>query len=194
MMPLTIHFLLPSKTSSSPLCVRLFALAPSACVTQTNIDEELGCLPIFIAGCKQMLVVAGPSCACARTRRVRVLNPYQPPTQAHHPYGLVKSHSSPAFSPSALLTVSSASTLGRSGPALVPRASPGLQLGLQLAHHRRASATQPLNDTPTAPLLAVEMGHTFVSRTGSWRCLHSIGWAARRRHFAFSRCPLPPCP
>lgn len=32
-----------------------------ACITQNKIDEQLGSLPIFIAGCKTLVVLAGPS-------------------------------------------------------------------------------------------------------------------------------------
>jgi len=32
-----------------------------ACIDQTNIDQALTCLPIFLAGCQRLLVVAGPT-------------------------------------------------------------------------------------------------------------------------------------
>lgn len=35
--------------------------ASQACITQSKIDEQLGSLPIFIAGCKLLVVFAGPS-------------------------------------------------------------------------------------------------------------------------------------
>ena len=32
-----------------------------ACIDQSNISESLSCLPIFLAGCQQLLIVAGPT-------------------------------------------------------------------------------------------------------------------------------------
>ena len=32
-----------------------------ACILQSNVSEELACLPIFLAGCQQLLVCAGPT-------------------------------------------------------------------------------------------------------------------------------------
>ena len=32
-----------------------------ACIDQTNIDQALTCLPIFLAGCQRLLVVVGPT-------------------------------------------------------------------------------------------------------------------------------------
>ena len=32
-----------------------------ACIDQSNITESLACLPIFLAGCRRLLVVAGPT-------------------------------------------------------------------------------------------------------------------------------------
>ena len=32
-----------------------------ACIDQNNIDQALTCLPIFLAGCQRLLVVAGPT-------------------------------------------------------------------------------------------------------------------------------------
>jgi hypothetical protein len=32
-----------------------------ACINQTNIDDALAGLPVFLAGCKQLLVLAGPT-------------------------------------------------------------------------------------------------------------------------------------
>ena len=32
-----------------------------ACIDQTNITKSLACLPIFLAGCRQLLVLAGPT-------------------------------------------------------------------------------------------------------------------------------------
>ena len=46
--------LLPSK-------IRAPRLAPQdkACIDQNNIDQALACLPVFLAGCQTLLVVAG---------------------------------------------------------------------------------------------------------------------------------------
>ena len=42
-------------------------LAPQdkACIDQGNIQQSLACLPIFLAGCQTLLVVAGPT-YCSR--------------------------------------------------------------------------------------------------------------------------------
>ena len=32
-----------------------------ACIAQDNIDQSLSCLPVFLAGCEKLLVVAGPT-------------------------------------------------------------------------------------------------------------------------------------
>lgn len=32
-----------------------------ACIDQQNIDASLACLPVFLAGCQSLLVVAGPT-------------------------------------------------------------------------------------------------------------------------------------
>uniref|UniRef100_A0A7S4EW07 TIR domain-containing protein n=1 Tax=Chrysotila carterae TaxID=13221 RepID=A0A7S4EW07_CHRCT len=32
-----------------------------ACIDQSNIEKDLACLPIFLAGCKHLLIVAGPT-------------------------------------------------------------------------------------------------------------------------------------
>ena len=32
-----------------------------ACIDQNNIDQALACLPIFLAGCKTLLITAGPT-------------------------------------------------------------------------------------------------------------------------------------
>ena len=46
--------------TASTLC----ALASSqACIDQTDIDKSLACLPVFLAGCRQLLVLAGPTYA-----------------------------------------------------------------------------------------------------------------------------------
>jgi len=34
-----------------------------ACIDQLNINDSLACLPVFLAGCKQLLVLAGPTYA-----------------------------------------------------------------------------------------------------------------------------------
>ena len=34
-----------------------------ACIDQTNITKSVACLPIFLAGCKQLLILAGPTYA-----------------------------------------------------------------------------------------------------------------------------------
>jgi hypothetical protein len=34
-----------------------------ACINQTDILKSLECLPIFLAGCRQLLILAGPSYA-----------------------------------------------------------------------------------------------------------------------------------
>ena len=36
-----------------------------ACIDQNNIQQSLACLPIFLAGCQTLLVVAGPT-YCSR--------------------------------------------------------------------------------------------------------------------------------
>ena len=36
-----------------------------ACIDQDNIDQALACLPIFLAGCQTLLVVAGTT-YCSR--------------------------------------------------------------------------------------------------------------------------------
>ena len=38
---------------------RSFACACQACIDQQNIPASLACLPVFLAGCKQLLVLAG---------------------------------------------------------------------------------------------------------------------------------------
>ena len=42
-------------------------LAPQdkACIDQGNIQQSLACLPVFLAGCQTLLVVAGPT-YCSR--------------------------------------------------------------------------------------------------------------------------------
>ena len=42
-------------------------LAPQdkACIDQNNIEQSLACLPVFLAGCQTLLVVAGPT-YCSR--------------------------------------------------------------------------------------------------------------------------------
>ena len=36
-----------------------------ACIDQGNIQQSLACLPVFLAGCQTLLVVAGPT-YCSR--------------------------------------------------------------------------------------------------------------------------------
>ena len=36
-----------------------------ACIDQTNIDQSLACLPVFLSGCEILLIVAGPT-YCSR--------------------------------------------------------------------------------------------------------------------------------
>ena len=36
-----------------------------ACIDQSNIEQSLACLPVFLAGCQMLLVVAGPT-YCSR--------------------------------------------------------------------------------------------------------------------------------
>ena len=47
--------------------VRLASRAPQdkACIDQNNIEQSLACLPVFLAGCQTLLVVAGPT-YCSR--------------------------------------------------------------------------------------------------------------------------------
>ena len=32
-----------------------------ACIDQQNISASLACLPVFLSGCKQLLIVPGPT-------------------------------------------------------------------------------------------------------------------------------------
>ena len=41
------------------------AAQDKACIDQNNIEQSLACLPIFLAGCQMLLVVAGPT-YCSR--------------------------------------------------------------------------------------------------------------------------------
>ena len=47
------------------MCLRLRSRArlppAQACIDQLNIEKSLACLPVFLAGCKQLLVLAGPT-------------------------------------------------------------------------------------------------------------------------------------
>jgi len=36
-----------------------------ACIDQSNIEQSLACLPVFLAGCQTLLVMAGPT-YCSR--------------------------------------------------------------------------------------------------------------------------------
>ena len=40
-------------------------LQDKACIDQGNIQQSLACLPVFLAGCQTLLVVAGPT-YCSR--------------------------------------------------------------------------------------------------------------------------------
>ena len=33
-----------------------------SCIDQLNIDASLSCLPVFLSGCKQLLMLVGPTC------------------------------------------------------------------------------------------------------------------------------------
>ena len=44
---------------------RLAVLQDKACIDQNNIQQSLACLPVFLAGCQTLLVVAGPT-YCSR--------------------------------------------------------------------------------------------------------------------------------
>ena len=39
------------------------------CIDQNNIKDTLMCLPVFLSGCKRLLVLCGPTCESSRTRR-----------------------------------------------------------------------------------------------------------------------------
>ena len=41
------------------------AAQDKACIDQNNIQQSLACLPVFLAGCQTLLVVAGPT-YCSR--------------------------------------------------------------------------------------------------------------------------------
>ena len=41
------------------------AAQDKACIDQNNIEQSLACLPVFLAGCQTLLVVAGPT-YCSR--------------------------------------------------------------------------------------------------------------------------------
>ena len=43
----------------------LCAAQDKACIDQSNIQQSLACLPVFLAGCQTLLVVAGPT-YCSR--------------------------------------------------------------------------------------------------------------------------------
>ena len=36
-------------------------LSRQACINQSDIEANLACLPIFLAGCKELLIIAGPT-------------------------------------------------------------------------------------------------------------------------------------
>ena len=33
-----------------------------SCIDQLNIDASLSCLPVFLSGCQQLLMLIGPTC------------------------------------------------------------------------------------------------------------------------------------
>ena len=42
-------------------CNKLVWLDKS-CIDQLNIDASLSCLPVFLSGCQQLLMLVGPTC------------------------------------------------------------------------------------------------------------------------------------
>ena len=48
----------PSLPPSLPLSL---SSSSKACIDQQNIDQSLACLPVYLAGCQKLLVVAGPT-------------------------------------------------------------------------------------------------------------------------------------
>ena len=60
--PLSLHqYRLHAQMKSYALC----AAQDKACIDQSNIQQSLACLPVFLAGCQTLLVVAGPT-YCSR--------------------------------------------------------------------------------------------------------------------------------
>ena len=53
----------PSTKIHTPIAVTRDPL--QACIDQSDIERSLSCLPIFLSGCKTLLIVAGPTCAGA---------------------------------------------------------------------------------------------------------------------------------
>ena len=55
------------STHSHPLLPRITCThtQDKACIDQSNIQQSLACLPVFLAGCQTLLVVAGPT-YCSR--------------------------------------------------------------------------------------------------------------------------------
>ena len=51
------------------------AAQDKACIEQDNIDRSLTCLPIFLAGCKTLLIIAGPTYCTRLWVRRRPANP-----------------------------------------------------------------------------------------------------------------------
>ena len=51
-----------------PLCFarRVYLFVAQACINQQSIDESLMCLPVFLSGCQQLLVIAGATCKPCR--------------------------------------------------------------------------------------------------------------------------------
>ena len=62
--PLSLHlnqYRLHARMKSYALC----AAQDKACIDQSNIQQSLACLPVFLAGCQTLLVVAGAT-YCSR--------------------------------------------------------------------------------------------------------------------------------
>ena len=63
-------------------------MCAQACIDQLNIEESLACLPVFLAGCKQLLVLAGQT----YSSRLWVGDGHTPqhlsPARAHNTYTL----------------------------------------------------------------------------------------------------------
>ena len=56
-----------------------------ACIDQNNVDRALACLPVYLAGCKSLLVVAGSS-YCSRLWCGPPLPPHHAPALPPHTY------------------------------------------------------------------------------------------------------------
>ena len=64
-------------------------LVHQACIDQTAIADSLACLPVFLAGCKNLLVLAGPTYTerlwCVMEVLAHVLRSQGPPSAPSHP-------------------------------------------------------------------------------------------------------------